>query len=654
MVPKMRPGGWIALVLVPLVFGCAGDTTGGDDDSADPEPIHLDADEACENINPGYCMLPWPSSRYLAPDDTTETGWRVAYESETFPTNIEDLAFDPTPYNRLDGFPPSSQILTVFDAPVDGSVLPPHWDYDRSLAADSPTVLLDMDRGERVAHFAEFDVRFEDPAEILLYIRPAQRLAEDTRYAVAIRGLEYDAGGEVPASPAFAALRDGVPTDAPTVEQRRGSLDEVFAALEAAGIERGSLIQAWDFRTASGAALWGDLLHMRDDAMARVGAQGLGCTVTRVDEEVDDVTFRYIEGTYTVPLYMDSPYPGARLVYGDDGLPGYQGDHEVDFFAVIPRSLAEEGADPGRLLTYGHGFFLGGSQVADPWQAGLANDLGFVMVGTHWAGMSDDDIVVAASLLSDLNGFPKLTERLMQGVINQLVLTRTMAGVCALDESFEVNGQTAFDPEQRYFLGISLGSIMGATTLSLSQDIDRAVLHVGGNVLPMMEARSINFEQFETVYSGWYPSRIDREFYWSVFGHLWEKAEPVTFLPHLIDDPLEGTQPKSVLYQIALNDAEVPNIASDAAGRTAGFELLTPTPHEVWGMEDAPATPYEGSAMIYWDCGDPDVPLGNEPPEDNSAHQCVRRTESFLTQLDSFLRPGGVVVHPCDGACDPE
>jgi hypothetical protein len=438
------------------------------------------------------------------------------------------------------------------------------------------------------------------------------------------------------------------------VEARRGSMEEVFGALGEAGVERSALIQAWDFHTASGAALWGDLLHMRDDAMARVGDEGLSCTINRVDEDVDEVIYRYIEGTYTVPLYMDSPYPPARLVYGDDGLPRYQGDHEVDFFAVVPQSLAAEGADPGRLLTYGHGFFLGGSQVSDPWQASLADDLGFTTVGTHWAGMSDDDIVVAASLLSDINGFPQLTDRLMQGVINQLVLTRTMAGVCSVDESFEVNGQTTFDPEQRYFLGISLGAIMGATTLSLSQDIDRAALHVGGNVLPMMEARSIQFDQFETVYSGWYPSRIDREFLWSIFGHLWEKAEPVTFLPHLIQDPFEGTPPKKVLYQLALNDAEVPNVASEVAGRTAGFQLLTPTPREVWGMEDAPTTPYDGSGMIYWDLGDPDVPLGNEPPEDNSAHKGVRHLDSFLAQLDAFFQPDGVVIHPCDGACDPE
>ena len=654
MAPRARFGGWVLVAAALFWVGCDDDTTGDDDDSAPAQPVHLDIDPECENINPHYCMLPWPSSRYLEPDEETETGWRVAYESSTFPTNIEDLAFDPEPYNRLDGFPPSAQILTMFDAPVDGSNLPPHWDYDRSLAADSPTVLLNMESGERVAHFAEFDVRFEDPTEILMYIRPAQRLDENTRHAVAIRGLQYDGGGDVPPSEAFAALRDSVPTDAQQIEDRRPALDEVFAALSGAGVDRSTLIQAWDFHTASGPALYGDLLHMRDDAMERVGAEGLGCTITRIDEDVDDVTYRYIEGTYTVPHYVDSPYPPARIVYGEDGLPEHQGDHEVEFFAVIPQSLAAEGAEPGRLLHYGHGFFLGGFQVADPWQAGLANDMELVLVGTHWAGMSDDDVVVAASLLSDLNGFPQLTDRLMQGVINQLVLTRTMTGVCALDDAFQIDDRTAYDPANRYFLGISLGSIMGSTTMSLSQDIDRAVLHVGGNVFPMMEARSINFDQFETVYSGWYPERIDREFYWSIFGHLWDKAEPVTYLPHLIDDPFPDTPPKKVLYPIALNDAEVPNIASDAAGRTAGFALLTPTPHEVWGMDDAPPTPYEGSAMIYWDCGDPAVPQGNEPPEDNSAHQCVRRTETFLEQMDAFFQPDGMVTFPCDGPCDPD
>ena len=90
---------------------------------------------------------------------------------------------------------------------LDDANLPPWWDYDASLAADSPTVILDMQTGERVAHFAEFDVRFDDPEQVLMYLRPAARLDEDRRYAVAIRDLHYDDGSDVAASEVFAALR---------------------------------------------------------------------------------------------------------------------------------------------------------------------------------------------------------------------------------------------------------------------------------------------------------------------------------------------------------------------------------------------------------------------------------------------------------------
>jgi hypothetical protein len=648
-----QPRAWLLLASLALVAGCPAETP-LDDDTEAIAPVHVVVDPVCENLNPHYCMMPWPSTRYLVEDTSTVTGWRVDYVPDSFPANIENDPFDVEPYNRLDGFPPSAQIVTVFDAPVRDGTLPTHGDYDASLAAGSPTVVLDLASGERVAHFAEFDVQHDDPAEIVMYIRPATRLAEDRRYAVAIRDLVYEDGADVLAGDAFAALRDGIPTDAAQLEARRAHLEEVFVALEDAGVDRSSLILAWDFHTASGEALWGDLLHMRDDAMARIGDEGLGCTITQVIEDDDEFAYRKISGTFTVPLYMDSPYPPARLVRGPDGLPEYQGDHEVEFHAAIPHSLAVPGAAPGRYLTYGHGFFLGGFQVTDPWQTEFADDQGFVMVGTNWAGMSEDDIVAAATVLSDVSAFPLIPERLQQAVINQLTLTRTMTGVCSEQDAFHVDGQLIFDPGDPYFLGISLGSLMGTATMAMSQDVERAALHVGGAILPLMESRSINFEQFDVVYSGWYERRIDREFYWSVMGQLWEHADPVTYLPHLIDDPLPDTPAKKVLYTIASNDAEVANVASDLAGRTAGFELIHPTPHEVWGLAEAPPTPYDGSAMQYWDCGDPDNPTGNEPPEDNSAHQCVRRTASWAAQLDAFLQPDGEVINACDGPCDPE
>ena len=631
-----------------LLAGCPGEEA--------PDPIHVSIDAECENINPEYCMLPWPSSRYLVADTGTETGWRLEYVVDAFAENERDELFDVEPYNRLDGYSPSSQIMTLFAEPVDGSTLPSYLDYDASLADDSPTVLLDMSTGERVAHFAEFDSRFDDPSEIMLYIRPAQRLEENTRYAVAIRDLTYDAGGAVPPSEVFAALRDGVITDADQVEARRDSFEEIFTALEGANVPRTDLIQAWDFHTASGAMLWGDLLAMRDDAMERLGEDGLGCTITynEPDEEHQDV-YRRVEGTITVPSYMDSPYPPARVVRGADGLPEFQENVEIEFLVNIPYSVGELGAT-GRLVTYGHGLmdekeavFYGSEGRA------IANQYEMVMVATDWDGMSTEDIVTVATALSNVSSFPAVAERVMQGIINQLALTRTMAGVCTEEEAFQMEGNLVYDPDELYYMGSSQGAIYGQTYMALSQDVERGVLNVGGTIYPVLIGRSVDFEDYEIIYTAWYPDRIDREFYMSVIGQMWDLCEGINFLPHLIADPFPDTPAKKIIYQVGLYDAQVPNVASDMAARTIGLQQLTPTMHDVWGIEDAPSGDFDGSAIQYWSLNVEPVPEGNEAPlEDNDAHTGVRQTESAKAQVDAFFHPDGVVTNQCDGECDPE
>ena len=495
MVAKLAVGilfSSLALGLVICGAGCPGEEDAG------PDLLHVEIQAECDNVNPDYCMIPWPSSRYLVADSTTNTGWRVDYLPEAFPLNKEDYPLDVSPYNRQDGFPPSAQIITMFPGELVGTDLAFHDDYGRSVAADHPVVLLDMETGMLVPHFAEFDVRYDEPIlgeppQIMMYIRPSRRLEEDRRYAVGIRGLTYTDGGAVEASPVFAALRDGVITDAAQVEARRPAFEEIFAALGEAGAERSSLIQAWDFHTASGEALWGDILAMRDDAMERIGDAGLGCTIETVTDDYNGETYRLVEGTITAPLYMDSEWSPARLVRGDDGLPAYQRDHEVPFLATIPQSLAEPGAAPGRLLTNGHGFFDSREEITYGWFRGWTNDAAMVAVATDWAGMSIDDVASAATALADVSKFPMVTERLMQGVINTLVLTRTMAGVCSEEDAFQIDGQLVFDPDELYYQGTSQGSIMGATTMALSQDIERAVLHVGAGVYPLMESRSTNF-----------------------------------------------------------------------------------------------------------------------------------------------------------------
>ena len=40
------------------------------------------------------------------------------------------------------------------------------------------------------------------------------------------------------------------------------------------------------------------------------------------------------------------------------------------------------------------------------------------------------------------------------------------------------------------------------------------------------------------------------------------------------------------------------------------------------------------------------------PP--NQVHDGLRTTKGAMRQMDAFLKPDGVSIHPCDGPCDPD
>ena len=230
------------LFLALMLAGCgedekAGSPTGGDDsggggsvvtdDTGEPpsstDPVAVEVDDVCEPLSEGACMLPWPSDRYLKRSQGTETGLRIAYEQEAAWSNTSGVKVDVSTFKRLDGFSPSSQILTLFDEPVDtdGTAF---WDsIELSMDADHPTVLLDLETGERLPHWVEADARATDPDETIFFIRPTVRLEPNRRYGVAIRGLSGVSGEPLSSSPAFIAMRDDRPLDPPmpSLESRR-------------------------------------------------------------------------------------------------------------------------------------------------------------------------------------------------------------------------------------------------------------------------------------------------------------------------------------------------------------------------------------------------------------------------------------------------
>lgn len=633
------------------------DDDGGDADSDvdGSELLHVDCAEGCENLNPLYCPYPFPSDRYLTTDDSHVTGYRLDYTPEFLPAGAGRSTFDFAPFLRLDGMSPATQIMTLFDAPPDLTNAATVDAIGRSLEADSPTVILDLTTGERVPHWVELDARAESEDRTIVYLRLAGRLTEDHAYAVALRSLSTEAAEPLQPSDAFRAIRDGIPTDCDSLEERRPGLEATLDELDEAGIERSELQIAWRFHTASGEAIRGDLLHMREDALERLGPDGIGCTVTSVEEGYGDDghVWRRVRGTYTVPSYVDSPNPPARLIRGDDGYPEYQGELEAPFTMIIPTSLATS-ATPGPIVAYGHGLLGNGEgEISSGGFRELADELGVVMVATDWAGMSADDTVTVADAVTNPTNFVNVTDRLQQGMINQIALTRTFAGVCRdIPEATTESDVSLLDPDELYYVGGSQGGIFGGTLLTISPDIERGVLIVGGVVYPFMIERSIDFEPFEAIYALSFPDRLDRALVLPFVQHLLDAAEPSGYIHEMLEG-LPGIGPKQVLAIAAVNDAQVPNLATDQAMRMIGTPLLEGTARTPWGFEVV-TPPYEGSAYISIDTGDPPVPEGNlAPEEDYGGHGDVGYTAASLQMIDSFLRRE-VIEFDCDGICDPD
>ncbi|MEM9069831.1 MAG: hypothetical protein AAGE52_15065, partial [Myxococcota bacterium] len=604
---------WIVLGL--FAFAACGDDDGGATDAAtdtaasdsgvdamDASPQIIADRPECENLDPVHCLMPYPTSRFLTEDSSTVTGFRVDIAEAAFPINqFDEVVSRTSTWNRFDGFSPMGSIIAAFEGKVDPSNLPGESRIPDSLLDSSPTVLLDAETGERVAHFSEVDEwPNADPNNTSFYIRPANRLKEDHRYIVAIRQLSLLDGTQVAPSEYFRALRDNESTEVAELEARRDAMENIFTALDTAGVGRNDLILAWDFHTASGESLWGPMMQVREDAFERLegNVEGVGnCTVDEVQEDVNAEIWRRIRGTYTVPLYMTNEFEGALFNRDGDGEIAYNGVVEAPFEVVIPPSVRDRvmrGDGPGRMLMYGHGLLGSAGQVSSGGTRTALQRSEMVGFGTdYWGLAEEDEAQFLNSVVTQFGNFDELGERLVQGTINSLILQKVFTGgACsALDEMQLMVGDEARplgNVDERYYYGISQGGIMGATLAALSDTIDAYVLQVGAVAYSVMVRRSIDFDPFEKVFEVWYTSKLDRDWFIVSTQTMWDYAEPSTYAPHVLRDPLPGVDitNRRILYQTSLYDAQVANTASDIAARVMELPWYRSSVYEPFGVTE--------------------------------------------------------------------
>lgn len=618
----------------------------------------------CDPLDPRQCVLPFPSNATTVDDGASSTGRRVAFPSEGLPSNSGGVHIDPIEWNRNDGFSPNSSLLTHLPGlDADASDLPRWDDLEGSLADDATVVLIDTD-GERVPLWAEPDVDPTGPDDTLLVIHPAVTLDEGVTYHVALRGLVTERGSAVEPSAAFRAYRDRLVTEIEEIESRRPEMEAMFAALETAGIARDDLQLAWTFTVASTEDITRRMLHIRDETLAQLGEAAPEFTVTDVVEppELDrEGLARQVVGTFTVPNWLTGDGgPGNRFDTGDDGLPRQNGTLDAPFVCNIAEATSA-GTEPAHLVQYGHGLLGSHFEIDAGNVRAMSDEHNVVHCATKWAGMSEDDIGNAVTVLTDLSGFPTMADRLQQGVLNQIVLGRLMLADDGLvaDPAFRrADGSPLVDNSVLHYDGNSQGGIMGLMLAGVSPDFERAVLGVPGMNYSMLLPRSVDFDTYEAVMEPAYPSTLDRMLIIAVMQMLWDRGEGAGYVHHVVDDPLPGTPPKDILMHVAYGDHQVTELSALVQARTLGIPIHRPAVPDgrwpgdpAWGLESA--VPGEStSAIVVWDSGMAPIPFEATPPRvGDDSHEDPRADPDARRQKAAFLFDG-VLVDVCDGdAC---
>jgi hypothetical protein len=643
-----------SIVIVLALTAC-----GGSDDAATDRP--LDVPVGCNPIAAEWdCLLPFPSDVFRVEDATLPSGKRVSLQGEAMLRSDDGTTFDLSAAHPADGFSPGSQILALFPGGVDPARLVFHTDdLSRTLGPDSATQLIDAETGEHVLHFAELDPRAQDDARRGLVIRPLLRLKDAHRYLVAISHLTDPSGTPISPPEGFRRIRDGKAAHDPALAALSGHYEsDVFPVLQSAGIERSGLILAWDFSTRTEENATRDLLAVREQVMAWLAKSPPTFSIVEVKDAVDDHVYRRIEGTFKAPLYLEKNEPMARLHSDASGNVTQNGETDVPFTVIIPKSVGERaaGTPPARLIQYGHGFFGKRDEVdSDP--AELAEAKGFVVVATDWIGMSEEDRdKVADTMVADTSNTILFTDRLHQAMANQIALAALAKGALAQAPELQVPAGPAYDPNVVYYYGCSNGHILGGTYVALAPEIERAVLGVGGADYSFMMFRAQPFALFLLVMQTLSSDYLAQQKFGYMTQLMFDRIDPLEYAPHLLENTFPGSPAtRRVLMQIGIGDAQVNPLAAHLHARSLGIGHAQPAPRPIFGLSDV-TLPFDGSAIEEFDFhADPQPGIQAIPPlADNGVHEGVRATEAAREQLSRFLAPGGKVEQTCDGVCDPE
>ncbi len=462
----------------------------------------------------------------------------------------------------------------------------------------------------------------------------------------------------------FAAVRDEEPGEDPVALH----YDALLTRLTDLGVARESVVMAWDFPVGThdniAAPLDAVVQRMKDELPVDPAFAPAVSIDALLDRDAGDAPasglWRELRGSFLLTHHLwvdddqasDEEHDGGMFRVDDEGLPIPRGEAPAYFVAVVPESVRN--ADPGTVpvVVFGHGIFSAPAEyLAAPNDPNstveLLDRMGAIGIGGEWRGLTERDRPDAIRVAVDLGLFPLLTDKLVQGVSNQLALPRLMRTGFREHEAFQnADGDSYIDPDRIYYFGISLGGIEGLTLMAHTDVVEHAVAHVPGSVWSTMLERSTNWNAFEPFVIDHVPAASDRQLIYAASQLLWDPVDPVTHFLDLAD--------KSVLMQVSIGDEQVPNFTAEVIARGAGLAAVSPSVTDPAGLDPlaAPAGPGASGFMEFDLLTEPPPDVNRPAAGSTGAHTGIRGTDEVISQVDAFFASGaeGTITHPCGAA----
>ncbi len=530
------------------------------------------------------------------------------------------------------GFSVAQSAVIDLDTAIDPESLP----AQGQPRTDGAVQIWDLTAGQPVLCFAELDaadpVADEFPA---LIVRPQELLTAGHRVAVVLTNqVRVEPTGEpLGTVPWYRDVLAGTP--GPGLEDWVEHYQSLDAQLAELGVEDIQL--AFDFPVSDGGA----------PARHVTGAVEVpsGYVIDEVRKTDDGILMPeggwvQIRGRFSTTNWLvDDLYTALD----DSGLPVRQGTTEAELRIYIPESVRGAASGSVPVWIFGHGLFgkpdmyLGDRD--DPSKvAKLADEAGAIVFATVWRGFKDSDRIHAVDIADDFGRIHEITERLTQGVSDVAALARLIRETDILNDPV-LMGLPDSEAGLRYY-GISLGGIAGAVMVANTPAIEHAVFNVGGSAWSTMLERSSQWIPFDWIMVENIPSPRDRQLLYALSQLFWDPVDPLNHA--------EALRERSVLWQEALGDEQVPNMTTRVLMRAVGATLLEPSLEPVEGVPSE-AGPLRGPAYAQFDPEKERPVQANRPGVPSGAHGAVRTWPGARQQTAHFNHPSepGEAAHFC-------